>query len=310
MDISIVTTMYYSESFIEEFYERISRAVQRITNDYEIIFVNDGSPDRSLDVSLNMHRGDSKVKVVDLSRNFGHHKAAMTGLSIASGERIFLIDVDLEEEPELLNQCHEVMSRSSDADVVYCVQEKRKGKWFERVTGAIYYSLFNILSSSYIPPNLIMARLMTRRYVQALLLHRESEVELGGIYSITGFQQIPLPVKKQSRGQTTYTLKKKISLAIRSITGFSNKPLIYIAVLGATILLLSVFYALYAFFVRIFIGEAPSGFLTIILSIWFLGGLTIFSLGVIAIYLSVIFTEVKNRPYTIIKKIYGNEPEK
>jgi putative glycosyltransferase len=120
---------------------------------------------------------------------------------------------------------------------------------------------------------------------------------------------VPLAVKKQSRGQTTYTLKKKIALTIRSITGFSNKPLVYIAVLGAMILLLSVLYALYAFIVRIFIGESPSGFLTIILSIWFLGGLTIFSLGVIAIYLSVIFTEVKNRPYTIIKKIYGHEPE-
>ncbi|MEW6079013.1 MAG: glycosyltransferase family 2 protein [Thermodesulfobacteriota bacterium] len=304
MDISVVTTLYYSEPYINEFYERISGALQSITNDYEIVFVNDGSPDNSLGAALGIHEKDSRVKIVDLSRNFGHHKAVMTGLSLTTGDLVFLIDIDLEEEPELLNKCHEVFKKTNDVDVVYCVQEKRKGKLFERISGSAYYFLFNLLSSNYLPPNLIMARLMTRKYVQALIMHKESEVELGGIYSITGFKQISLTVKKGSKDKTTYTLRKKLSLTIKSITGFSNRPLIYIAVLGAFILFLSFLYALYVFLVRVFVGEAPSGYMTIVLSIWFLGGLTIFSIGVIAIYLSVIFTEVKNRPYTIIKNIY------
>jgi putative glycosyltransferase len=309
MDISIVSTLYYSAPYIEEFYERISNALQRITNNYEIVLVNDGSPDNSLEVALKIHERDSRVIIADLSRNFGHHKAIMTGLSLASGDLVFLIDIDLEEEPELLNKCYDVLKQSDDADVVYCIQDKRKGKLFERISGAVFYLLFNWLSSNYLPPNLIMARLMTRKYVQALIMHKESEVELGGIYTITGFKQVPLTVKKGSKDTTTYTFRKKLSLTIKSITGFSNKPLIYIALMGALILLLSVCYALYVFFVRLFIGEAPSGYLTIVLSIWFLGGLTIFSLGVIAIYLSVIFTEVKNRPYTIIKNIYQKKQQ-
>ena len=193
--------MYRSSHYLLEFYQRIVEVAKEFTSDYEIIFVNDGSPDNSLEIALKIHEKDDRVRIIDLSRNFGHHKAAMTGLSMSYGELVFLIDVDLEEEPELLNQCYEKYIQSEDTDVVYCVQEKRKGRLFERVTGAIYYSVFNKLSSYYLPPNLIMARLMTRRYVRALILHKESEADLGGLYSITGFKQVALSVKKMKIGR-------------------------------------------------------------------------------------------------------------
>lgn len=307
MKLSIVTTLYYSSPYIQQFYERTCAACQSIPAELEFVFVNDGSPDDALDVAVRLAGSDPRVKVVDLSRNFGHHKAAMTGLMHATGDLVFLIDVDLEEEPELVLGFYNEMQKHPRADVIYGVQDTRKGRFFERLSGDLYYRLFNALSSHKIPANLLMARLMTRRYVDALLLHRESELDISGLWTITGFEQVPVTVRKHSKPSTTYNLRRKIALMIRAITAFSNKPLIYIAATGVVILGLSFIYFLYIMYVYFFVGTPPSGFTTLALSIWFLGGLTIFCLGVIAIYLSVIFTETKHRPYTIVRQIYQSE---
>jgi putative glycosyltransferase len=136
--------MYYSAPYLNEFYTRIRAAAEKITSDYEIIFVNDGSPDDSLKMAVSLYENDPKVRVIDLSRNFGHHKAAMTGLAHAKGDSVFLIDVDLEEEPELLNRFYDIF-KDSDADVVYGVQTKRMGGLWEKATGALYWWMFNLL---------------------------------------------------------------------------------------------------------------------------------------------------------------------
>src|SRR3954468_11917273 len=137
--LSIVTTLYRSASTINEFYRRILAAAELITGDIELVLVNDGSPDNSLDLAVELHRTDARVVVVDLSRNFGHHKAMMTGLAHATGDLVLLIDSDLEEEPELLGYFHERFAKG-DCDVVFGVQETRRGGLFERVTGALFFS--------------------------------------------------------------------------------------------------------------------------------------------------------------------------
>src|SRR4051812_8506243 len=134
MRLSIVTTLYRSAGSLAEFHRRVSRAAAALTGSYEIILVNDGSPDESLQIALNILKTDRLVRIVDLSRNFGHHKAMMTGLSYARGELVFLIDSDLEEEPELLAAFDGTL-QSQSADVVYGVQESRKGGIFERLSG-------------------------------------------------------------------------------------------------------------------------------------------------------------------------------
>jgi len=309
MKLSIVTTLYFSAPYIIEFYERISLALKEITDDYEIIFVNDGSPDDSLEISISLSQKDEKVRIIDLSKNFGHHKAMMTGLSYSRGDLIFQIDVDLEEEPESLIDFYKAYIQAKDIDVVYGVQEKRKGGLFEKLSGALFYTVFNLLSNVKMPHNLLMARLMSRRYVNSLLAHQEREVALGGLWQITGYNQIPLVVKKHSKGTTTYTLYRRLALSLKHITAFSNRPLIYIAILGIIILFITFLYALYNLYVFFVVGETPSGFTSIILSVWLLGGLTIFSLGVIAIYLSTIFIETKNRPYTIVRDVYEKDKD-
>src|SRR3977135_1284141 len=134
-------------------------AAEPITRDIELVMVNDGSPDDSLDLALALHRNDPRAGVVDLARNFGHHKAMMTGLAHATGDLVFLIDSDLEEEPELLGQFHERLAKG-DCDVVFGVQEARRGGWVERVTGAVFFSLVDALSDQSLPRNAVVARLM------------------------------------------------------------------------------------------------------------------------------------------------------
>src|SRR5205807_15629 len=150
MYLSVVTTLYRSAPHVESFYARMCREAATITDDFEIIFVNDGSPDHSAELALGLCDRDPRVRLVDLSRNFGHHKAIMTGLGYARGQLIFLIDSDLEEEPEYLRPFLAHM-RAKNVDVVYGIQASRKGGLLERITGRAFYSVYNALSEYTVP---------------------------------------------------------------------------------------------------------------------------------------------------------------
>ena len=204
--VSVVTSMFRSSPFLEEFYARTVKAISAISSSYEIVFVNDGSPDDSLAVALRLRERDPRVRIVDLSRNFGHYRALMTGLAQARGELVFLIDCDLEEEPEWLLRFHEMLRRTG-ADVVYGVQSARKGGFLERVSGALFYLLLNRMLTDPIPRNVLTARLMTRRYVRALIQHQDREICLAALWVITGFEQRPLEVVKGSRPGSSYSLQ-------------------------------------------------------------------------------------------------------
>jgi putative glycosyltransferase len=301
--LSIVSTLYRSAVHLEEFHRRITAAASAVTDDYEIILVNDGSPDDSLAVGLALLQRDARLRVIDLARNFGHHKAMMTGLAHARGDLVFLIDSDLEEEPELLGAFLHAI-RQSDADVVYGVQAGRRGGLVERVSGWIFFQVFNLLSASPIPPNLVTVRLMTRRYVSALVQHRERETMIAGLWVITGFRQIPLVVNKHARAASTYGLGHKLAILVNSVTSFSDKPLVFIFYLGTGIVALATAAAGYLVVRRLFFGELLAGWPSLIVSVWLLGGLTLFALGIIGIYLSKVFLETKQRPYTIIREIH------
>ena len=135
MDLSIVTTLYDSSAHLNEFYDRITKTAEKITQDFEIIFVNDGSPDNSLKIAISLHNKNKRVKIIDLSRNFGHHKAIMTGLSHTKGDLVFYTDVDLEEDPELLEPIYKEYRKQDDVDVVFAIQEKRRGHIYEKISG-------------------------------------------------------------------------------------------------------------------------------------------------------------------------------
>jgi len=203
MKLSIVATLYQSAEYIDEFHRRASQAAKELAGeDYEIILVNDGSPDDSLNLAIQLAETDSHLVVVDLSRNFGHHKAMMTGLEHSCGEKVFLLDSDLEEEPEWLSDFNRAME-SESCDMVYGVQQRRKGSLFEKISGGVFFRLFRLLTGIAQPNNIVTARLMSRRFVDALLLHRERELNIGGLWITTGFKQVQRVVNKHSTSPTS-----------------------------------------------------------------------------------------------------------
>jgi putative glycosyltransferase len=296
--------LFGSAPYLRDFHQRCTAAATPLAPSFELVLVNDGSSDDSLAIALELHRADARVKVIDLSRNFGHHKALMTGLARAQGELVFLIDCDLEEEPEWLAAFYQTLTETG-GDVVYGVQTTRKGGWLERVTGRLFFAAFNQMLTHPIPANIVTARLMTRRYVRALVGHDEREVALAGLWQLTGFAQHPLAVTKHHRHDTSYSLRKRVSVFVNAITAFSNRPLIYIFQIGMAVMALSVLAGAVLFY-KYLSGEiGVPGWASIMVSIWFLGGLMIFCTGVIGVYLAKVFTETKRRPYTIVRAEYG-----
>jgi putative glycosyltransferase len=305
LKLSIVTTLYKSSDYVDEFYTRITIEAKKITSDYEIIFVDDGSPDDSLQKAINLSKIDKRLKVIELSRNFGHHKAIMTGLSYAKGDYVFLIDCDLEEEPEYLGIFWNNLQMSVDLDVIYGVQDNRKGKFFERWSGKLYYKIFNYMADEgHTAVNFTTVRLMSYNYVQKITLFKEKDFFFAPISELTGFNQKPITVNKLDTGSTTYTIFHKYNMLINSIFTFSIKPLYFIFYFGLLTTLFSFIFVIEIVIRKLVYDLDIEGWTSLVASIWLLGGITISFLGIISIYISKIFTESKNRPFSIIKNIY------
>jgi putative glycosyltransferase len=300
MTLSIVTTLYRSARHLDEFHRRAVAAAAGVAADWELVLVNDGSPDDSLDVALALRRRDPRVRVIDLSRNFGHHAAMMEGLRQSHGDLVFLLDSDLEEAPEWLGEFHTRLAETG-ADAVYGVQRTRKGGWVERATGWIFY---NVLAGPLGLPwqaNVVTARLMTRRFVDALAGFQEREMTLVGLCALTGFAQQPISVEKISRGGSTYRPRLRLAMFVNAVTSFSNRPLVLVFELGCVIMAASIVAALYMVWRRATGHVGVPGYASLVVSIWFLGGLMIFCIGLVGIYLSKVFIEVKQRPRAIVR---------
>ncbi|TPJ75500.1 glycosyltransferase family 2 protein [Mesorhizobium sp. B2-5-13] len=304
MKLSIVSTLYKSEAHIDEFCDRISAVARHLVGDeFEIILVNDGSPDHSLDLALARSAVDRHLTIIDLSRNFGHHKAMMTGLAHAIGGRVFLIDCDLEEEPEWLLPFAGQMSERQ-LDVVYGVQQSRRGGAFERWTGALFFLINDALSDFQLPRNLVIARLMTRAYVTALVSHQDHEFIIAHLFQLTGYRQGSQVVAKHSLSPTTYSVSRRVQMAVRSLMTTSTRILYIVLYFGMSVSVLS-FLLIFFYIVRYLVsGIGVTGFTSLIVSIWFFGGMTMLVLGVISVYIANILSEAKRRPYTIIRDIH------
>jgi putative glycosyltransferase len=302
MRISVVSTLYKSSPYIAELVERIRAEVTRLTDDFEIILVDDGSPDDSLRVALAQMPGEPRLRIIELSRNFGHYKAMMTGLEHADGDFVFLIDADLEEPPELLSAFYERLT-NEQLDVVYGFQQARKGRLTERFLGWLAWKMIGMMLQIRVPRNHSTVRLMTRDYVQALIRHKESKTAVGGLWVITGYKQAGFAFNKGSRETTSYSFGIRLFALLDSITSFSEMPLYFIFYVGLLVLFMSAVIACWLIAQKMS-GQVLAGWVSTLFSVWFLGGLAIFSIGVVGLYISRIFIETKNRPYTIIRKIH------
>jgi putative glycosyltransferase len=308
MRLSVVATMFRSAPYLREFHRRVTAAARRHAgDDYELILVNDGSPDESLALALRLREQDPHLCIIDLSRNFGHHQAMWTGLQHARGDWVLLLDSDLEEAPEWLAEL-EATRQQTGADVVFGVQRARRGNWLHRFFGALSYKVCNLLSDVVLPENLMTIRLMSRRYLNALLQHVEVTFTIAGLWVRTGFQQVPVPLDKGHKPTSTYGLVRRFRYLVNSITTFSDKPLIGVLYLGATMLLLSLGVAATLIVRELFGTRMQSGWPSLMVTIWFLAGLIIFSQGILGLYLARVFREVKRRPIALIREKYDCRP--
>lgn len=295
--------MYNSASFVGEFCHRAAAAAQENALDYEIIIVNDGSQDGSMEVAKAAQSVDDCIRIVDLSRNFGHHRAVMTGLEYSTGDLVFLLDVDLEEKPEYLGPFLEAMHNQPEVtDVVFGVQKERQGDGLRKFTGSLFYSVFNFLSDVKIPVNLCMIRLMTRRYVDQVLRFPEKQVVLSGLFNLTGYRQVSYPIDKPYKGSTTYGALRNLDMALTAIVSFSQRPLRLIFFLGLFVILLGLGYSALNIFFSLLNGLPVPGFASLLASLWLVGGTLIASVGLVGMYVSTIFGEIKNRPRTIVRE--------
>ncbi|KAB1121163.1 glycosyltransferase family 2 protein [Neorhizobium galegae] len=310
LKLSIVSTMYRSAQYLEEFVSRSTAAVKSLTDDYEIVFVNDGSPDDSLHVALSMQERDPNIRIVDLSRNFGHHAAIVAGLESSTGDLVFLMDCDLEEQPEWLPRFHDELQRSN-LDVVYGVQERRVSTASANLLGGIFWKAINFMSSVRIPHNPMTCRLMTRDYVNALLTVEDRVLYLAGVFSWAGFQQKGIPLVKSPRPKghaSTYSVGKRLLQVTESFSSFSIAPLFMVFITGVLTWVASIIYATYIIGVKLIWPEhVVGGFASLMLSVWFFSGLIILSIGIVGLYLAKVFQEVKRRPLFIVKKTYEGE---
>ncbi|NCP85270.1 MAG: glycosyl transferase [Flavobacteriaceae bacterium CG1_02_35_72] len=307
MKISIVTTLYKSKIFLDQFISEIQIALKQIQCiDYELVFVNDGSPDDSLQFLIERKKEIPQIKLIDLSRNFGHHCAIQIGLNYASGDYVFLIDNDLETSPNVLIEFYNEIKVDQTLDVVYGYQEFRKGNFLEKLTGSIFWILINKLSDTKIPHNILTERLMTKQYVESLLQLQDANVFLGGMMYWVGFKQKGLPIKKgQRKGASTYSLKKRAELMLQAITSFSGKPLEWLFYFGITISFFSFLFIIYLGLQKIIHqDEVQLGWTSIVaINVLILGVISTF-LGIIGIYIHKIFRQVQGRPNAIIKRVY------
>lgn len=305
MKLSVVTTMYYSRSYLHEFYFKTIAAIRELNISYEIVFVDDGSPDDSLNVALELQKEDRYVKIIQLSKNFGHQRAIMTGLQHAEGDFIFLIDCDLEEDPRLLLEFWNKISNSPDVDVVFGIQKRRKGGWFERVSGRLFYKVLSALSPVEYPADTLTARIMTRRYIDSIKMFEEKELDLWGVFVLAGFKQVGVPVTKGHKGTSTYTFMKKVRRAVEVITSFSHRPLYITFLLGLFSFIVAAITISVIVYKKYFLKVDVEGWASILASIWLVGGMILLMLGIFGIYLSKMFLEIKRRPLTIIKNVYS-----
>lgn len=313
--ISIVVPMYFEEEVVEECYKRLTAVAVENNLNYELIFVNDGSTDRTLELLEEISQKDVHVKVISFSRNFGHQIAVTAGIDKAKGDAVVIIDADLQDPPELIPEMIKLWQQGYD--VVYGKRKKRNGEsFFKLATAKLFYRVFDKLCSIKIPLDTGDFRLLDRKVIDALKKMPEHNRFLRGMSSWIGFKQIPLEYERKERfaGETKYPIKKMMKLALDGIFSFSSKPLKLVEYLGSTIILLALAMFVYCFIGSTSsIGEAATSHLALVLIVvTFIGGIQLLSIGIVGEYIFRIYDESKGRPLYIIDKEINldNELEK
>lgn len=300
--ISVVVPAYNEELVLEATYARLAQTMNGIGSPYEMIFVNDGSKDKTIDILRHLALRDNHVKVIDFSRNFGHQIAVTAGIDSAKGDVVILIDADLQDPPELI--LNFVDKWREGYDVVYAVRAKREGEtWFKKWSANLFYRFLRRMTDIDIPLDTGDFRLMSRAVVEELKGIRERHRFIRGLVSWVGFKQIGIPYERQNRyaGESKYPLRKMLRFSMDGITSFSFRPLQMATQFGFVAGGLGFLGALIIVYQKLFTSSTVQGWASLMVVSLFLGGVQLIMLGVLGEYLGRIYDEVRQRPLYIVK---------
>lgn len=306
---SLIIPIYNEEETIPELYRRVSAVMDSLDDSVELILINDGSRDRSLNLMRELQERDARVCYISFARNFGHQAAVTAGLNFARGQVIVVLDADLQDPPELIPKMIE--SWQAGYHVVYAQRTKRKKEsWFKRLTAYVFYRLLRQLADVDIPADTGDFCLMDRQVVEVLNSMPERNRYIRGLRAWIGFRQTAVKFERDPRfaGEVKYTFKKSLALAINSLVSFSKIPLRLSTYLGLFSALIALLMALLVLYWRLQQPESPvTGLATILIAVFFLGSVQLISVGILGEYIGRIYEEVKGRPAYTIAEIAGLE---
>lgn len=307
VEISIVIPVYNEEENLPLIYERLVEILEKSCSSFEIVFVDDGSRDKSLEIMQNLSSSDDRVKYVELARNFGHQLAVTAGLDYATGDAVIIMDADLQDPPEVLPDL--IKKWREGKDVVYAVREKRKEFFLIRAAFALFYRILQRVSSIYIPLDSGDFCLMDRRVADIMRAMREENRFLRGIRSWVGLSQEGYTYERHARhaGETKYSIAYRVRFAIDGLISFSHLPLKFASYSGMASLMISLVFGVY-YLIVYFIGglDSPKSAI-IIVALFFVGGVQLLTLGIMGEYIARIFDNVKGRPLYVARRAGGME---
>ena len=304
--LSIVAPLCNEEANIDEFYKEIVPILNKCTNKWEIIFINDGSTDDSLLKLIDLSNRDSKIKIINFSRNFGKEAALSAGLKYSLGDVVIPIDVDLQDPPELIVDMCEYWKKGYE--IVNAKRKIRKGETFvKKAFASLFYKFINKFSDIKIPYNVGDYRLLDKKVVRALNNLEENNRFMKGLFSWVGFRtkDILFIRRPRNKGKTNFNFFKLLNFAVDGITSFSIAPLRFFLYFGSFVLFSSFIYSAYVFIETIIFGVVVPGYASIVILVLFFGGLNMFGIGVIGEYIARIYNETKKRSLYIIKDLYN-----
>ena len=301
VSISIVVPVYNEEKSIRLIYERLLASISKISSNFEIIYVNDGSRYNSFLELVNLSKEDERVKYINFSRNFGHQIAVTAGLDKSKGDAVVIIDGDLQDPPEVIPEMY--AKQKEGFEVVYGQRLKRKGEsFFKKITAKYFYRILKKITSVNIPVDTGDFRLIDRKIVNDLKKMPEQNKFLRGQIAWLGYRQTSVFFERDERkfGETGYPFSKMLKFALDGITGFSDFPLQFVTKTGIFISFISFMIILYAIFSHFVLEKTITGWTSLIISSMFIGGIQLISIGIIGEYISRINKNVQNRPLYII----------